>query len=122
MAGSIVHFELPAADTDRAAGFWSGVFGWDLADTGTPGMDYRMAEVAPGQAVAVFESEQPGTGPVVYLGTDDIERSIDQIRSLGGEAEGKAPVPGHGWFAPCRDTEGNRFRLWQADESATMPA
>jgi predicted enzyme related to lactoylglutathione lyase len=32
------------------------------------------------------------------------------------------PVPGHGWFAPCRDTEGNRFSLWQQDEGATMPA
>ena len=25
---TIVHFELPSADTDRAKAFWSGVFGW----------------------------------------------------------------------------------------------
>jgi predicted enzyme related to lactoylglutathione lyase len=28
------------------------------------------------------------------------------------------PVPGHGWFAACRDTEGNAFSLWQGDEAA----
>src|SRR5471032_3115982 len=122
MPGSIVHFELPAADTNRASTFWNGLFGWGLGESAMPGMDYRMAEVAPDQAAAVFESEQPGSGPIVYFSTDDIEASLAQVRSLGGEAEGKAPVPGHGWFAVCVDTEGNRFRLWQSDEGATMPS
>lgn len=31
------------------------------------------------------------------------------------------PVPGHGWFAGCTDTEGNRFALWQDDKAAPMP-
>ena len=26
--------------------------------------------------------------------------------------------PGHGWFASCKDSEGNEFHLWQSDESA----
>ena len=30
MAGKIVHFELPAADSDRESGFWSGLFGWEI--------------------------------------------------------------------------------------------
>ena len=30
MAGKIVHFELHAADVDRAAGFWNGLFGWNI--------------------------------------------------------------------------------------------
>jgi predicted enzyme related to lactoylglutathione lyase len=29
------------------------------------------------------------------------------------------PVPGYGWFAACKDTEGNAFSLWQSDESAS---
>lgn len=28
------------------------------------------------------------------------------------------PVPGMGWFATCKDTEGNDFGLWQTDASA----
>ena len=30
MAGKIVHFELHAADVDRAAGFWNGLFNWKI--------------------------------------------------------------------------------------------
>jgi predicted enzyme related to lactoylglutathione lyase len=41
------------------------------------------------------------------------------VRELGGEADDKAPVPGHGWFAACKDSEGNVFHLWQQDESAS---
>jgi predicted enzyme related to lactoylglutathione lyase len=41
------------------------------------------------------------------------------VRELGGEANDKAPVPGHGWFAACKDSEGNVFHLWQQDESAS---
>ncbi len=40
------------------------------------------------------------------------------MRELGGEAEDKLPVQGYGWFAGCKDTEGNAFSLWQSDESA----
>jgi predicted enzyme related to lactoylglutathione lyase len=122
MPGKIVHFELPAKDADRSAGFWSGVFGWEFADSGTPGMDYRMVHISDDQGGAVFASEDAGSGVIVYFDTDDIQGSIAKVRELGGKAEEKMPVPGHGWFAPCKDTEGNAFRLWQADESASMPA
>jgi predicted enzyme related to lactoylglutathione lyase len=40
------------------------------------------------------------------------------VRELGGSAEDKQPVPTHGWFAPCKDTEGNSFSLWQGDPNA----
>jgi predicted enzyme related to lactoylglutathione lyase len=121
MPGTIVHFELPASDADRAAGFWSGLFGWSFGDSGMPGMDYRMADVGAGQGGAIYPADDAGSGPIVYFETDDIGRSIASVRELGGQAEDKAPVPGHGWFSPCRDTEGNRFSLWQPDPGATMP-
>jgi predicted enzyme related to lactoylglutathione lyase len=44
------------------------------------------------------------------------------VRELGGEAEAKSPVPGHGWFAACKDSEGNEFHLWQADSAAAPSA
>jgi predicted enzyme related to lactoylglutathione lyase len=49
---------------------------------------------------------------------DNIEASIAKVRELGGESEDKTPVPGVGWFATCKDSEGNAFRLFQADSSA----
>jgi uncharacterized protein len=123
MPGKIVHFELPAADADRASGFWNGLFGWGLGASAMPEFDYRMAQVSDDQAVAVFPSDdKAGTGPIVYFETPDIEASIAKARALGGAAEDKSPVPGHGWFAACKDTEGNTFSLWQQDESAAPPA
>ena len=85
MPGKIVHFELPAADADRASGFWNGLFGWGLGASAMPDFDYRMAQVSDDQAVAVFPSEdKAGTGPIVYFETPDIEASIAKARSLGG--------------------------------------
>jgi uncharacterized protein len=118
VAGNIVHFELPAADADRASGFWNGLFGWGVSESAMPEMDYRMAQVSAEQGVAIFASENPGSGLIVYFATDDIDASIATIRSLGGEAGDKLPVPGHGWFARCTDTEGNSFNLFQGDASA----
>jgi predicted enzyme related to lactoylglutathione lyase len=118
MAGSIVHFELPSADADRASGFWNGLFGWSIGDSVMEGFDYRMFQASDDQGGAVMPSEQGGTGVIVYFGTDDIDASVAKVRELGGSAEDKQPVPTHGWFATCKDTEGNSFSLWQSDEHA----
>jgi predicted enzyme related to lactoylglutathione lyase len=118
MAGKIVHFELPVADADRASGFWGGLFGWPIAGSVMEGFDYRMFQTGDDQGGAVMPSETPGKGPVVYFDTEDIDASIAKVRELGGTADEKQPVPTHGWFASCKDTEGTSFSLWQADETA----
>jgi uncharacterized protein len=117
MAGEAVHYEIPAEDPDRAQQFWSGVFGWEFGDSGMPGVDYRMARVGDAAGAAIMPSDERGH-PNVYLSTDDIDSTSAKVRELGGEAEDKSPVPGFGWFAACKDTEGNAFHLWQSDSSA----
>ncbi len=117
MAGEVVHFEFPSADADRAQRFWSGLFGWSFASV--PDMDYRMARVGETQGAAVYPSEVKVGQPSFYFDTDDIQASIQRVRELGGEAEDRAPVPGQGWFAACRDSEGNPFHLWQVDAGAS---
>jgi uncharacterized protein len=118
MAGNIVHFELLSENADRASGFWNGLFGWQIGDSTMEGFDYRMFDAGNGQGGAVMPSEKAGSGLVVYFSTDDIDASVTKVRELGGSAEGKQPVPTHGWFAPCKDTEGNAFSLWQNDPNA----
>jgi predicted enzyme related to lactoylglutathione lyase len=116
--GTIVHFELPSSDTDRAADFYRGLFGWQIGGSVMEGFDYRMFDAGDGQGGAVFPSDKAGSGPIVYFSTDDIEASVAKVRELGGQAEDKQPVPTHGWFASCVDTEGNHFSLWQNDPNA----
>jgi predicted enzyme related to lactoylglutathione lyase len=117
MPGKLVHVEIGAADADRAQGFWSGVFGWEVGPPMSPEMDYRMFRTGEDQGGAIQASEEQGHLRV-YFDTDDIDATIGRVRELGGEAEDKTPVPGYGWFAACKDTEGNAFSLWQSDESA----
>ena len=121
MPGKLVHFEVPAEDADRATQFYSSVFGWQFQDSGMPGIDYRLTQTGEAQGGAVYPDEKAGGGLTVYFDTDDIEASLDKVRDAGGDAEEKQPIPGIGWFAGCRDTEGNPFSLFQSDESAPAP-
>jgi hypothetical protein len=118
VAGEIVHFEVPAADADRATAFWSGLFGLEIAPSMSDEFDYRMFQASPTQGGAIMASDKPGSGLVVYHATDDVDGSIARVRELGGTAADKQPVPTFGWFAACVDTEGNKFSLWQADPNA----
>ncbi len=116
MAGEVVHIEFPAEDVDRAQRFWGGLFGWEFGDAGMPDMDYRMAQTGEQSGAGLMPGE-PGH-PSYYLSTDDIEASLAKVRELGGTAGEKMPVPTHGWFAACSDSEGNAFHLWQSDAAA----
>jgi uncharacterized protein len=117
MPGKIVHFELLAADADRAASFWSGLFPWHVGDSTMEGFDYRMFQTGDDQGGAIYPAENPGN-LIVYFDTDDIDTSVAKVAELGGQAEEKQPVPTHGWFAACKDTEGHSFSLWQGDPNA----
>ena len=119
MAGQLVHFELPADDTERATKFWNALCGWDFENVGGP-MEYHMFQGEPGGAV--YPSQEGERGPVVYFGTSDIDADILRIRELGGSADAKHPIPGTGWFVRCTDTEGNSFSLFESDESVPAPS
>jgi len=121
MAGQMVHVEIPAGDTANARGFWSGLFGWEWqAYEGSPSEYHmtRFSETTGGAVAAADGSEQ---GLRVYFDVDDVTASTAKVKELGGESSDAMPVPGMGWFAICKDTEGNDFGLWQNDASASAP-
>lgn len=124
MTGEIVHVEFPSVDADRAQRFWSELFGWSFEDSGMAdmdyltGMDYRIARTGQPMTAAVFSCEKHAGPPVYYYAVEDIEAERAKIRELGGETEEKMPVPAMGWFAACKDSEGNAFHIWQGDLSA----
>jgi Predicted enzyme related to lactoylglutathione lyase len=120
MAKKLVHIEIPAKEAGRGVQFWSGFAGWQIGESAMPGMEYRMFEGEPGGAV--METDEVGPGIVVYFGSDDIDADVARVRELGGEADDKQPIPHVGWFARCKDTEGNPFSLFQSDESVAPPA
>jgi predicted enzyme related to lactoylglutathione lyase len=119
MGKKVVHVEFPAQDVGRAQRFWEAVGGWSIQDAGMQGMQYLMWQEGD-QGGAVY-SMQEQTGTVVYLGSDDIDEDLERVREFGGGAEDKQPIPHVGWFARCKDSEGNEFSLFQSDESVPMP-
>ncbi len=56
----------------------------------------------------------PATGPLVTMVVDDIDASIQKAESNGGSvALGKQEIPGMGYYAYVKDTEGNIVGLFQ---------
>jgi predicted enzyme related to lactoylglutathione lyase len=120
MDGQVVHFELPAQDASRAREFWKSLFGWKFQNWDGPVEYYMLDGNEPGGALYP-DPDSAGSGPIVYFGTSDIDASIAKARELGGSADDKQPIPTIGWFARCVDTEGNRFSLFQPDDSVPAP-
>jgi predicted enzyme related to lactoylglutathione lyase len=119
VAGKLVHFEIPAKDASRATKFYKDLFDWKI-ETFQGETEYHMVEGDPGGGI--YPTQDDNDQPKMYFDTDDIDATIARVRELGGQADEKAPVPNMGWFAQCKDTEGNQISLWQSDESAPMPA
>jgi predicted enzyme related to lactoylglutathione lyase len=122
MAGGVVHFEIPADDEDRAREFYSSIFGWGFQVM--PEMEYSLAMTTPMDEhgrPAVTGSINGGlfrrgdlTAPVVTIDVDDIDAALASIAARGGSVvREKLEVPGMGWNAYFKDSEGNVVGLWQ---------
>jgi uncharacterized protein len=120
MAGGIVHFEIPAKDTERAKSFWGTLMGYQFQSMDGP-TEYHMFQTGENEGGGIYPQQQGETGLITYFNVEDIDQARQQVQELGGSAEEKEPVPGMGWYARAQDTEGNAFSLWQRDESAPAP-
>jgi predicted enzyme related to lactoylglutathione lyase len=117
------HFELPVDDPDRAEAFYRDVFGWSFhLFEGAPSY-YGMADTGdtnPGINGALYQ-RRPGSGTAITMSVDDVDAAVKLIVEKGGALESaKAAVPGMGWFAVCKDTEGNTIGVFANDPTAAM--
>jgi uncharacterized protein len=138
MDHTVVHFEIPADQPERAARFYRELFGWDISRFTAPteGMEYRdegfeywMVRTVPTDAQGqptrpgvnggLMKRMFPGQAPVNYIAVPNVDEFIRKAERLGAKVlMGKSPVPGMGWFAQLNDTEGNVFAIWQSDAKA----
>jgi len=132
MDSTIVHFEIPADNPERAAKFYRELFGWNIEKWDNPnGIEYWMVQTVPtneqgmperpGVNGGMMPRMYPGQQPVNYIAVESVDKAVAKAERLGAKVMmGKTPVPGMGWFALCSDCEGNEFGLWQNDENASM--
>ncbi len=120
-AGSIVWFEIPADDPERAKKFYGSLFGWKIKPF--PGVtDYWHIDTGGGDdtpdggLMARKHPEQPITS---YINVSSVNESAAKVEKLGGKiCKPKTAVPQMGYFAICQDTENNMFALWERNERA----
>ncbi len=119
---TIVHFDLPADEPERAKKFYQALFDWKFISV--PGMDYQFIETKSqdgkeGIKGGMGKRNSPDERMTNFMGVDSIDDSMKKVQELGGKViRPKMPVPGWGYMAVCVDTEGNLFGLWQEDKEA----
>jgi len=63
--------------------------------------------------------QHPGQAPVLVAGVESVDTSSARITKVGGVSVApKMAIPGVGWAAYFKDTEGNVFGIFQDDPSA----
>jgi predicted enzyme related to lactoylglutathione lyase len=118
MDHTVVHFEIPADQPERAARFYRELFGWDWMVRTVP-TDAQGQPTRPGVNGGLMKRMFPGQAPVNYIAVPNVDEFIRKAERLGAKVlMGKSPVPGMGWFAQLNDTEGNVFAIWQSDAKA----
>jgi uncharacterized protein len=118
---SIVWFEIPADNPERARGFYSALFGWKITPFPTV-KDYwhidtgGSNESVDGGLMMRMHSSHTTTH---YVLVPSVTEYMAKVKKLGGKiCRPKTPVPKMGHFAICEDTEGNQFAVWEMDPNA----
>ena len=114
---SIVHFEIPADDIQRAKAFYSNLFGWNIV--GIQGMDYMMIDTYGAPAGGMMKRMHPDHHITSYIGVPSVDEYAAKVEKLGGKIiVPKSAVPGMGYFIICMDTENNAFGIWETNPTA----
>lgn len=120
-SASIVWFEIPADNPERAKKFYGSLFGWKIEKF--PGVeDYWHIDTGgdddtpDGGLMARKHPQQPITN---YVSVPSVTKATAKVEQLGGTiCKPKTAVPQMGYFAICEDTEGNTFALWEMNNRA----
>jgi predicted enzyme related to lactoylglutathione lyase len=116
---SLMHFEIPADNVDRAKSFYSKLFGWEIKEI--PGMDYWIITTDGEKSVGggMMKRQNPGQTIVNYIDVPSVDQYAAEIEKLGGKIIfPKTAVPEMGYFAICLDTGKNAFGIWEANKDA----
>jgi uncharacterized protein len=126
----VVHFEIHAAQPERAIEFYTKLFNWQFQKWDGP-MPYWLITTGPDTekgingGMVMRRGEIDGQAVIAYVCTVDvpaIDAAVEKAQQLGGSvALPKMPIPGVGWLAYVKDTEGNILGLMQNDPTAKMP-
>lgn len=122
----VIHFDLYGDDPERAAKFYGEVFGWKFEkwEGEAGGMQYWLimtgSEKEPGIDGGMAKREKEWKDSVsvgaITIGVKNVDETVEKIKAACGHITmPKSSIPGVGWFANFRDTEGNILSIMQED-------
>ena len=117
-----IHFEIPAENPQRAIDFYSKLFGWKFQKWEGP-VEYWLIETGdpaePGIDGGLMPRQHPNQPCANTVGVADVDATLAAAVAGGGAvALPKMPVPGVGWLAYIKDTEGHILGIMQMDANA----
>jgi uncharacterized protein len=119
---SIVWFEIPADNLERAKSFYAKLFGWKIKKMPGTKMPYLHIDTGGGNDTpdgGMMERQSPQHAITNYVGVASVDKAALKVQKLGGKIiMPKSPVPHMGYFVVCQDTENNVFALWERNEKA----
>ena len=116
---TVMHFEIPADDVERAKSFYSKLFGWEIKEL--PGMDYWIITTTGEKAVGggLMKRQDPHLPIVNYIDVSSLDKYAGEVEKLGGKIiVPKTAIPEMGYFAICLDTENNAFGIFEDNKNA----
>jgi predicted enzyme related to lactoylglutathione lyase len=123
----VIHFEMPAEDRKRMAGFYTKAFGWKTEMLGEEMGNYVLATttdsdkngrpIKPGAINGGFfqkTDDMPLQYPSVVIYVENITEHMAKVEKAGGKILGEPwNIPGVGLYVSFIDTEGNRVSMLQ---------
>ncbi|MDH3498305.1 MAG: VOC family protein [Gemmatimonadota bacterium] len=125
----VVHFEIHATDPARAVRFYTQLLGWEFHEW-TGGEEYWLITTGPDDQPGINggllrrrgpapADGQPVNAHVCTVDVASVDDVVARVSGAGGAvAVAKMPIPGVGWLAYLKDTEGNLVGVMQADPAA----
>jgi hypothetical protein len=111
-ARPVVHWEIVARDPELLAGFYRGLFNWEIGEGPVMQVAPGLGGPEPSPGSHMRQGAQPGVN--LYVQVRDLRSSPALAAELGGEVVMEPfDVPNGATVAAVRDPEGNRVLLVQ---------
>ncbi len=133
----VIHFEIQAMNTEKLAGWYRDLFGWEVRKWENPNMDYWIVMTGPDINKGKLAGEpginggitkrqgpapqggEPVSSFVCTIHMPSVDEYLKKIQAAGGTiALGKMAIPGLAWLAYAKDIEGNLFGIYEDDKKA----
>jgi hypothetical protein len=117
-----IHFEIPAADPQKAIAFYEKVFGWKFTQWNSAHPYWVIStgdKSQPGIDGGLMLRHDPAQPCVNTIQVESVDETVKVVEAAGGQCVvPKMPIPTVGWLAYCKDVDGHIFGIMQPDAEA----